>query len=71
MVDFKRSGNEFTAVISVGMFLEYDAHPMLYIETETGTQTEVLEDIYVSYLYDRYLPTLFAYIPRHIDFKTC
>ena len=69
VADFKRSGNEFTVVIPVEMFLEYDTHPMLYIETEAGTQTEVLEDIYVSYLYDRYLPTLHAYIPSHVDFK--
>ena len=69
VADFKRSGNEFTAVIPVEMFLEYDARPMLYIETEAGTQTEVLEDIRVSYLYDRYLPTLHAYIPSHVDFK--
>ena len=68
VADFKRSGNEFTAVIPVPMFLEYEARPMLFIETEAGTQTEVLEDIYVSYLYDRYLPTLHAYIPSHVDF---
>lgn len=68
VADFKRDGNEFTAVIPVALFLEYDARPMLYIETEAGTQTEVLEDIRVAYLYDRYLPTLHAYIPSNTNF---
>jgi len=69
VADFTRSGNEFTAVVPVSMFMDYETRPMLYIETEAGTQTEVLEDIRVSYLYDRYLPTLYAYIPSHTDFK--
>lgn len=69
VADFTRSGNEFTAVVPVAMFMDYETRPMLYIETEAGTQTEVLEDIRVSYLYDRYLPTLYAYIPSHTDFK--
>lgn len=68
VADFKRDGNEFTAVIPVALFLEYDARPMLYIETEAGTQTEMLEDIRVTYLYDRYLPTLHAYIPSNTNF---
>ncbi|MBQ7922211.1 MAG: hypothetical protein IJ325_06505 [Clostridia bacterium] len=68
VADFRRSGNEFTAVIPVAMFLEYETRPMLYIETDTGTQTEVLEDIRIEYLYDRFLPTLHAYIPSHVDF---
>lgn len=69
VADFTRSGNEFTAVVPVAMFMDYETRPMLYIETEAGTQTEVLEDIRVVYLYDRYLPTLYAYIPSHTDFK--
>lgn len=69
VADFTRTGNEFTAVVPVAMFMDYETRPMLYIETEAGTQTEVLEDIRVSYLYDRYLPTLYAYIPSHTDFK--
>ena len=68
VADFKRSGNEFTAVIPVALFLEYDVRPMLYIETEAGTQTEMLEDIRIEYLYDHYLPTLLAYIPSNTDF---
>ncbi len=68
VADFMRSGNEFTAVISVPMFLEYETRPMLYIETEAGTQTEMLEDVRLEYLYDRYLPTLYAYIPSNTDF---
>lgn len=68
VADFRRTGNEFTAVIPVPMFLEYESRPMLYIETEAGTQTEVLEDIRIEYLYDRYLPTLHAYIPSNTDF---
>ena len=69
VADFTRSGNEFTAVVPVAMFMDYETRPMLYIETEAGTQTEVLEDIRVAYLYDRYLPTLHSYIPSNTDFK--
>lgn len=69
VADFTRSGNEFTAVVPVAMFMDYETRPMLYIETEAGTQMEVLEDIRVAYLYDRYLPTLHSYIPSNTDFK--
>ncbi len=69
VADFTRSGNEFTAVVPVAMFMDYETRPMLYIETAAGTQTEVLEDIRVAYLYDRYLPTLHSYIPSNTDFK--
>ncbi len=69
VADFTRSGNEFTAVVPVAMFMDYETRPTLYIETEAGTQTEVLEDIRVAYLYDRYLPTLHSYIPSNTDFK--
>ena len=69
VADFTRSGNEFTAVVPVAMFMDYETRPMLYIETEAGTQTEVLEDIRAAYLYDRYLPTLHSYIPSNTDFK--
>ena len=68
VADFTRYGNEFTAVVPVAMFMDYETRPMLYIETEAGTQTEVLEDIRVAYLYDRYLPTLHAYIPSNTNF---
>ena len=68
VADFTRSGNEFTAVVPVPMFMDYETRPMLSIETEAGTQTEVLEDIRVAYLYDRYLPTLHAYIPSNTNF---
>ncbi len=45
VADFTRSGNEFTAVVPVAMFMDYETRPMLYIGTGAGTQTEVLEDM--------------------------
>lgn len=66
--EFRRNGNEFTASIPVNMFMEYGDYPMLYIESDTGVQTEVLEDVNVSYLYSRYLPKVYANIGHNTDF---
>jgi len=70
VTDFQRTGNTFTTVIPVAMFLDYDeARPILYIETDAGTQTEMLEDIQINHLYDRYLPTLHANIEHNTGFS--
>ncbi len=69
VANFNQSGKEFTAVIPVDMFLDYDEHPMLYINSENGIQTEILEDVIVSNLSDRYLPKVYADIPADVSYS--
>ncbi len=59
-VELVKSGNGFAGTIDVGLFIEYDKHPLLTIETEDGTKTEYLENVDVSYLFYKYLPALYA-----------
>jgi len=68
VADFTKNGNEFSAVIPVNLFLDYGKYPMLYLETNGGTQTEVLEDVRIDDLYERYLPNLQVHIPSNADF---
>ncbi len=55
-----RKGNEFTATINVGLFIGYEEFPLLTINSSKGTQTEYLEDVDLSYQFDKYFPTLEA-----------
>ena len=55
-----RKGNEFTATINVGLFIGYEEFPLLTIKSSEGTQTEYLEDVDLSYQFDKYFPTLEA-----------
>jgi len=68
-VTFERNGNEFSATFSVGMFIEYDNFPMLNIVTDDTTKTELLENVSLTALYDRYLPMVYAYITPFDEFK--
>ncbi len=51
-----RENTAFTGVIPVKLFEEYEEHPVLTMESGGVTQTEILEDVDLSYLSDRYLP---------------
>lgn len=56
----KRNGNEFKGTIDVGLFVDYNQWPLLSIKTADGTKTEYLEDVDVSYMFSRHLPSLYA-----------
>lgn len=58
-----RKGNEFTTTINVGLFIGYDEYPLLTIKSSEGIQTEYLEDVDLSYQFQKYFPTLEARIP--------
>ena len=58
--ELTRKGNEFTAKFNVGLFIGYDEYPLVTIKTSALTQTEYLEDVDLSYQFDRYFPTLEA-----------
>ncbi len=58
--ELKKDGNTFSGTIDVGMFLLYDQYPLLTLETEAGTKTEYLENIRISYLFEKFLPSLKA-----------
>ncbi len=57
---FTRSGSEFTAVLPVNLFLDYESFPLLSIETGGTVSTESLEDVDVTYLCYRYLPVIYV-----------
>lgn len=58
--ELTRNGNEFTAKINVGLFISYDEYPLLTIKSSEGIQTEYLEDVDLSYQFQKYFPTLEA-----------
>ena len=60
ITDLTQKGNEFTTKFNVGLFIGYDEYPLLTIKSSEGTQTEYLEDVDLSYQFDRYFPTLEA-----------
>lgn len=56
--ELKRDGNEFKGTIDVGMFVKADNYPLVTVETSSGTKTEYLESVYVSDMFQSYLPTI-------------
>lgn len=56
----ERNGSEFTGTIDVGLFVDYNQWPLLSIKSAGETKTEYLEDIDVSYMFSRHLPSLYA-----------
>lgn len=56
----ERNGNEFKGTIDVGLFVDYNQWPLLSIKTADGTKTEYLENVDVSYMFSRHLPSLYA-----------
>ena len=57
----ERQGSVFIGTIAVGLFVDYDQLPLLSIRSAEGTKTEYLDDIDISYLFSRHLPSL------HVD----
>ncbi len=58
--ELTKNGSSFDGSINVGLFVDYDQHPLLTIETADGIKTEYLEDVHISYMFSRFLPTLYA-----------
>ncbi len=56
-----KNKNKYTAVITVDAFKYYDESPVLNIKSGSEIQTEVLEDVYVEYLYTNHLGSLNAH----------
>lgn len=56
----EQKGTEFTGTIDVGLFVDYNQWPLLSIKTADGTKTEYLEDVDISYMFSRHLPSLYA-----------
>lgn len=68
-VTLERNGNEFSAILPVNMFIDYDEYPMLNIMSEGTTKTEKLEDVDISRLFTRYLPYVYAHFECSDSFK--
>lgn len=56
----ERCGSEFTGTIDVGLFVDYNQWPLLSIKSAGETKTEYLEDVDISYMFSRHLPSLYA-----------
>ncbi len=56
----EKNGSAFTCTIAVGLFVNYDQWPLLSIRSAEGTKTEYLDDIDISYLFSRHLPSLYV-----------
>lgn len=56
----EQNGSEFTGTINVGLFVDYNQWPLLSIKSAGETKTEYLEDIDISYMFSRHLPSLYA-----------
>lgn len=59
-VSLTRNGCEFSGTVAVGLFVDYNQWPLLSIKSAEGTKTEYLDSVDVSYLFSRYLPSLYA-----------
>ena len=55
-----QNGSEFAGTVDVGLFVDYNQWPLLSIKSAEGTKTEYLDNIDISYLYNRHLPSLYA-----------
>lgn len=67
--DFVRNGDEFIAVIPVGLFIGYGQYPMLSIKTAGETKTEILNSVEISNLHIQCLPNVSANISPFYDFS--
>lgn len=66
--DFERNGNEFSATFPINVFAVYKNLPMLNINTNGETKTELLESVPLTALYTRYLPNIFAHVTPFDEF---
>lgn len=67
--DFERNGNEFSATFPINVFAVYKNLPMLNINANGETKTELLESVPLTTLYTRYLPNIFAHVTPFDEFK--
>lgn len=58
LVEFTRTGNEYSGTISTNIFMDYGTHPMLHIQSSNEIKTELLESVELSNLHYNYLPVL-------------
>lgn len=56
-----RNKGKFSATLTVDAFKYYEEKPVLNINTTTETKTEVLDDMYIEYLYTNHLGSLNAH----------
>ena len=54
----KREDNAYVGAIPVDLFIE-DEQILLTIKTAEGVQTQYLQEVYLDYLWDKYLPSLY------------
>ena len=69
-VSFTRNGDTFSATLPVGLFVDYDEHPLLNIHYGDQTQTQLLEQVSLGYLFTSYLPSLSASLSGSLSFHT-
>lgn len=67
--DFTRNGNEFTAVLPVGLFITDEQYPILNIKTGDETKTEKLDSVIITDLYYSYLPNVYAHISPFYNYS--
>ena len=67
--DFTRNGNEFTAIIPVGLFIGDEHYPILSIKINDETKTEKLESVVIANLHYDYLPNVWVHIPPLYNFS--
>jgi len=67
--DFERNGNEFSATFPINVFAVYKNLPMLNINANGETKTELLESVPLTALYTRYLPNIFAHVTPFDEFE--
>lgn len=65
----ERTNTTFTASVPVYLFLDYNEHLTLTIQSQAGTQTEILEDVRIGSLYMSYLPQIYATLHNNVDLK--
>lgn len=58
--ELTRNGNFYEGAVDVGLFVDYDKWPLLTIETTDGIKTEYLEGVDISYMFSRFLPSVYA-----------
>ena len=60
-IPLKRTGNTFKGTITVDAFKYYEEKPVVNIKTAGEIKTQVLDDIYLEYLYQNHLGSLTAH----------
>ncbi len=58
--ELTRNGSAFVGTLDIGLFIHYNELPLLSIESADGVMTEYLDDVNVSYLFESYLPAVYA-----------